>query len=130
TLTAREFTRLAGGLTRRCSLNDFADDCPGLGRVFLKPAAELLEHHAFDDRTYLRGNELILCLRGKLRVGNLHRQNARESFAAIIARKRDLLLLLHTGFVSVFRDNAGECRTETGQMRAAIPLRNVVGEAK
>ena len=67
TLAPRQVTRLARRLTRECRFDDLADDDLGFLRMLLEPGAELIADHRLDDGLHLRGNELVLRLRGKLR---------------------------------------------------------------
>ena len=98
--------------------------------MFLEPRLEHVVDHAFDHRTDLGGNKLVLGLRGELRVGHLDRKHGCQPFPAIVAGQRDLLLAGAAARLGVAGDLAGQRTTEAGQMGAAVALRNVVGEAQ
>ena len=53
-----------------------------------------------------------------------------QALAAIVAGERDLLLLGQAGRLGVAGDLAGQRRAEAGEVRAAVALRDVVGEAE
>ena len=130
TLAPRQFTRLACRLARQRRLHDLADDRLGFLRMLLEPRRQLIADRVLHHRLHFRGNQFVLRLRGKLRVRHLHRQNARQSFARVLARQIDFLFLRDAALVRILVDHARQRRTEPGQMRAAIALRNVVGEAQ
>ena len=85
---------------------------------------------ALDHRAHFGGDELVLGLRGELRIGHLHREHAGQPLARVVAGERHLLLLGDAAFVGIVVDHARQRRAETRQMRAAVALRNVVGEAQ
>ncbi|MND34631.1 hypothetical protein D3C80_252530 [compost metagenome] len=98
--------------------------------MLFKPCRKRFVDEAFHDRAHFRGNKLVLGLRREFRVRNLDGKHSGQAFAAIIAGKLHLFLLGHTGSVRIARYLTGQRTTETGQMGAAIALRNVIGEAK
>ena len=90
-LAPREFARLARGFAGRGRFDHLADDLLGIRRMFLEPAAQLLQHHAFDDGAHFGGDELVLRLRAEFGIRHLDRQHAGQAFAAIVAGQRDFL---------------------------------------
>src|ERR1044072_2526261 len=94
--------------------------------VFLQELVELGADRGLDDALDLRGDQLVLRLRGELRVGHLHRQDRRQSFARAFAGGRDLVLRGELLFDVVVK---GPCQraAETRHVRTAILLRDVVG---
>src|ERR1043166_8940738 len=96
--------------------------------MLLEPGAERVVEHALDHRAHLGGYELVLGLRGELRVRHLDREHGREAFAAIVAGELRLLLLGEPASLGIAGDLARERAAEAGKMRAAVALRNVVGE--
>ena len=62
--------------------------------------------------------------------GTLHRQHRGQAFAAVVAGERDLFLARSAGGLGILRDLARQRAAEAGEMRAAVALRNVVGEAE
>ena len=130
TLAPRQITRLARRLARKRRLDDLADDDLGFFRMLFEPGAELIADRRLDDRLHFRRNELVLRLRRKLRIGHLDGKHARQTFARIVARKRDFLLLRETAFFRVLVDDTRQRAAKAGEMRAAVALRNVVREAQ
>ena len=98
-------------------------------RVLLEPGRELVADHALDHRLHLGGDELVLGLAGELRVRHLDRQHRGQALARVVAGQRHLLLLGDAGLVGVLVDDARQRGAEAGEMRAAVALRDVVGEA-
>ena len=125
-----QLARLAGGFARQGGLDDLADDLPGLAGVFLEPFGQFLAHQPLDRRTHFRGNQLVLGLAGEFRVRHLDRQHASQAFAGIVAGEIHLLLLRDPAVLRIFLNDAGQCATETGQMGAAVALRDVVGKGQ
>ena len=62
--------------------------------------------------------------------GTLHREHGGQAFAAIVAGERDLLLLRDAALFGIAGDLARQRAAEAGEMRAAVALRDVVGEAE
>ena len=81
-------------------------------------------HH----RLHLGADQLVLGLRGEFRVRHLDRQHGGHAFAHVLADERETVLLAHA--LGVFRHHAGQRLAEAGEMRAAVALRDVVGEAQ
>ncbi len=61
-LAARQFAGLARRLARGGGFHHLADDGLGFARMLLEPAAEMLQHRAFDDGTHLGGDKFVLGL--------------------------------------------------------------------
>lgn len=66
----------------------------------------------------------------ELRVRYLHRDDRGEAFAGIVAGGGDLELLRQAFGLDVVVQVTRQRRTETGQVGAAVTLRDVVGEAE
>ena len=77
----------------------------------------------------LARDQLVLGLRGELRVRQLHGQDGRQAFARIIAGGVELVLLRRQLLLDVIVQRARQRAAEARQVRAAIFLRNVVGVA-
>ena len=90
----------------------------------------LLRDRRFDHALHFRRDQLLLGLRGELRIRQLHREDGRETFARVVARGRDLLLFRRHLFFDVVVQRARERCAEAGEMGAAILLRNVVRVAE
>ena len=127
---ARQFARLAGGFASGGRFHHFTDDDAGVGRMFFKPCRQRFVDEAFDNGTHFRRDELVFGLRGKFRIRHFDRQHAGETFARIVARQGHFLALGDTGVAGVIIDDAGQRRAEARQVRAAVALGNVVGEAQ
>ena len=61
-------------------------------------------------------------------IRHLDRQHRGQALARVVAGQRHLLLLGDAGLVGVLVDDARQRGAEAGQMRAAVALRDVVGE--
>jgi hypothetical protein len=92
-------------------------------------SADLCCDDALDRGLDLAGDQLVLGLRRELRIRHLDRQYRDQALAAVVAGEFDLVLLQHAGLLDVLVDGARQCGAETGEMGAAILLRDVVGEA-
>ena len=130
TLAPRQIAGLARRFASERRLDDLADDDLRFFRMLFEPRAELIADRRLDDRLHFGRNQLVLRLRRELRIGHFHRQNARQTFARIITRKRNLLFFRKTGFFRVFIDDTRQRASESGEMRAAVALWNVVREAQ
>ena len=96
--------------------------------MLLEPGAERLVDDALDDRPHFGGDELVLGLRREFRVGHLDREHAGQALAAILAGDGDLLALGDAGRFRVADHLPRQRAAEAGEMRAAVALRDVVGE--
>ena len=99
-------------------------------RMLFEPGAERFVDQAFDHRPDFRRNQLVLGLRREFGIRNLDRQHRRQPFAAVVAGQRHLLLLGQAGGFAVARHLARQRAAEARQVRAAIALRDVVGEGQ
>ncbi len=97
-------------------------------RVLFEPFVELFTHQILDGRADFRTDQLVFRLAGKLWIRDFYGQNAGQTFAGIIARERHFFLFRNPRLGRIFRNGTGERATETGQMGAAITLRDVVRE--
>ena len=127
---ARHLARLAGGFAGCRGLDDLADDDLGFARMLLEPGLEHVVDDALDHRAHLRGDELVLGLRGEFRVDDLDRKHRGEAFAAVVTGQRDLLLARAAAGIGVGDNLTGQRAAEAGEMGAAVALRDVVGEAQ
>ena len=127
-LAPRQLARLARRLARQRRLDHLGDDGLGVGGMLLQPLAQQLVDDVLDRRPHLRGDQLVLGLRGEFRVGNLHREHAGQPLAAVVAGEIDLLALGEAGAFGIAGDLPRQRGAEAGEMRAAVALRNVVGE--
>ena len=119
-LAAGELARLARRFARGGGLDDLADDDLGFGRVLLEPGGERLADQAFDHRPHLGGDQLVLGLRGELRVRHLDREHAGEALARILAGQRHLFPLGDAGALRIAGDLARQRPAEAGEVGAAV----------
>ena len=121
---------LACRFARRGRFNDLADNDFGFLRVDFEPVLQSLVDDVFDDRPYFRGNKLVLGLRRELRIGHLAGKNGGQALTAIVACECNLFLARGPGGFRVLSDLTRQRATESGEMRAPVVLRNVVGKAE
>ena len=129
-LAPGQVARLARRLAGDRGFHHLADDALGLVRVLLEPLLQPLADHVLDRWADFGGDQLVLGLAGEFRIRHLHRQDAGQPLARILAAERHLLLLGDTALHGIGVDGAGQGRAQARQMRAAIALRDVVGEAQ
>ena len=98
--------------------------------MLLEPLPEQLVHQALDDRPHLGGDELVLRLRREFRVRAFDAEHAGQALARVVAGEVDLLLLEQPRGFGVADDLAGQRAAQAHEMRAAVALRNVVGEGQ
>ena len=127
---ARHFARLACRFARGRGLDDLADYGPGFARMLFEPGFEHVVDDAFDRRPHFGGDQLVLGLRGEFRVRDFHREHGGQAFAAIVAGERNFFLAPGAAGFGIAGDLARQRAAEAGQMRAAVALRNVVGETE
>ena len=96
----------------------------------LEPVLQRLVDDVFDHRADFRGHQLVLGLRRELRVRHLDRQHRGQALAAVVAGERHLFLARGAKRIGILRDLASERAAEAGEMRAAVALRDIVGEAQ
>src|SRR5262249_60149466 len=83
-LAPRQLARLARRLARTRGLDDLLGDAPGVLRVLFEVIAEALVDHLLDPGLHVRGDQLVLGLRGELRIADLDRDDRRETFADVV----------------------------------------------
>ena len=105
-LAARELARLARRLARGGGLDHLGDDVLRLGRMLFEPLAQNLVHDIFDGRSHFGRHQLVLRLRREFRVRHLHREDAGQALAAIVAGEIDLLALGEAGAIGIAGDLA------------------------
>jgi hypothetical protein len=98
--------------------------------MLLEPLAEGVAHQALDRRPHLGGDQLVLGLGGELGVRQFYRHDAGQAFAGVLAGHLDLFPLGRAGTLDVGGDHARQRPAEGREVCAAIPLRDVVGEAQ
>ena len=129
-LAAREIARLARRLARDRGLDHLGKHRLGLARALLEPLAELLGDHGLDRGPHLGRHQLLLGLRGELGIGHLDREHRGEALARVITGQRHLLALGEPGRDREVVDRAGKRGAKAREVRAAIALADVVGEAQ
>ena len=98
--------------------------------MFFQPLRQLVVNNIFHDRAHFGRYQLVLGLGREFGVRYLYRDHTGQAFTRIIARQSNLFLFRDPAFLGVTVDLAGQRGTETGHMRAAIALGNVVGKAQ
>ena len=98
--------------------------------MLVQPFLKFVADNVFDHRTNLGRNQLVFGLRRKLRIRRLNRQNAGQTLAHVFAGNGVFVFFEEVVFGNVVIDGAGQSAAETGQMRTAVFLRNVVGKAE
>ena len=127
-LAARELARLARRLARLRRLDHLADDDPRLLRMLLEPLREEFVDEPLDDRPHLGGDELVLRLGREFRIRAFDAEHAGEALAGVVAGEIDLLLLEQPRAFGIADDLTGQRAAQADEMRAAVALRDVVGE--
>src|SRR5262249_42801100 len=128
-LAAHELPGLARGLARPRRLDDLLDDSFRDARVLFEEGAELLVDDLLDPGLDLGGDELVLRLRGELRVLDPPRDDGRQTLAAVVAREaRFLQSLRQVVGVGVFLERPRQGRLEALEVRASVPVVDGVGE--
>jgi hypothetical protein len=122
--------RFARGVASASGFDDLGTDDLGVGGFFLEVFAKLGGDDVFDGLTGFAGNQFHLGLRREFRVGHLHREDAGEAFAHVIAGDVHLGLLGDFIFFDVFVDDARHGGAQAGEMGASVRLRDVVGKAE
>ena len=98
--------------------------------VFFKPVIQYIIYDALNNRAHFGGNQLIFSLAGEFGIGHFNRQNSRQTFTAIITGQRHFFFFSNAAGIGIIVDSPSQCPSKTSQMRAAISLRNIIGETK
>ena len=125
-----QLARLASGVARPRRQHRLLDDLLGLARMLFQEPAQALVDHALDDALHLRGDQLVLGLVAELRIRVLDRDHGRQPLADVVAAEPVLEILEQPGGLRIGVDRAGQGRAETGEVRAAVLVLDVVGEAE
>ena len=105
--------------------------CAGLGRMLLEPLAELVaDHRSRPPAGPRRRPACPWSARRTSGSGTLTDSTQVRPSRHVVAGERDLLLLGDAALVGVLVDRARQRAAEAGEMRAAVALRDVVGEAQ
>jgi len=128
-LAPRELARLARGFACTRRVDDLVDDRLRLRWILEQEFAEFLGDQRLDHALHFRRDQLVLGLRGELRVRQLHAEHRRQALARVVAGGRDLVLLAGEFALDVVVQRLRQRRPEAGQVRTAVPLRDVVGVA-
>ena len=111
------------GFGRQQTLVD--DDLGDLG-VFFQVAIQVIAHGRIDDAFDLAVAELGFGLAFELRLGDAQRNDGRQAFAEIVARRDQIFE--QPFFLAVVVQAAGQGRAEAGDVRAAFDGADVVDE--
>ena len=128
--TACQFTGFARRFTGQSGFNDLGNDRFGLIRVLFEPLRQLFIHEAFDRRTHLGRDQLVLGLARKFRIRHFDRQHTGQPLTCVVPGEIHLLTLGDPGGLRIGVDGPCQCAAQTRKVGAAIALRNVVGEGQ
>jgi hypothetical protein len=98
--------------------------------MLLQPGAERVVEDALHHGAHLGRHQAVLGLGRELRVRHLDGDHGRQALPAIVAGERDLLLLGQPRGLGEARDLARQRAPEAREVRAAVPLGNVVRETE
>ena len=87
-------------------------------------------HDLFDHRPHFGGHQLVFGLRRELRIRQLDGQDASQAFPHVVAGGLHFRSLGELVLLDVLIQRARHRRAQRREMRAAVALRNVVGEAQ
>jgi hypothetical protein len=129
-LATREVAGLAGGLAGAGGLEGLAHDDLRDLRMLFEVGGEAVVDEGLDEALDLGVAQLGLGLALELRLQELDRDEADESFADVVAGDRDLRVLEQLVLLGVGVDRAGQGRAEADEMRAAFDRVDRVGEGE
>ena len=129
-LSTGHVARSTGGLATPCCVDDLVADDARICRILLQVVLQRARDHLVDRPTHLGTHQFVLGLRREARLGNLDRQHAGQAFAHVIAGHLDLRTLCVLVLVEILVDHPRHGGTQSGQVRATVALRDVVGEAQ
>ena len=124
------FTGLAGRFARSGSVDDLLDQRLGMAGIFLQPFNHLVRHQAFQRLAHFGTDQLVLSLGREFGIRQFDRNDCGQPLAHILTGKVHLLLFEDARLFAIIVDSAGQRRTKSGKMGAAIALRDVIGEAE
>src|SRR5579872_113333 len=113
-LAPREIARLAGRFARARRVDAFLDDAARGARILLKIVAEGFADDLADHAVRFGAAELSLGLPFEFRVGDLHGDDCRETFAQVFAGEVAFGILEHAGLLRIAVEHARQCRSEPG----------------
>ena len=129
-LAAGHVAGLAGRVPGPGRVDDFLHDLLGFLGMLQQVILKFLGHGLLNGGLHLGGDQLVLGLAGELGIRHLHRNHRRQAFTGVVAGGVGFFPLEEAFPVHVVIQRAGQGGTETRQMRAAVALGNVVGEAE
>ena len=127
---AHGFAGLARGFPGAGGGEAFFNDSLRDGGIRVEEGHQVLVGDRADDALDLGRDEFDLGLGLEAGVGVLDRENANEALTDIVAADRGILFLQEIVGLRVLVDRAGERGAEAGGVRAAIGVRDGVGEAE
>ena len=125
-LPPRQFARLARRFARAGRVDDLRHDRLRLRRGLEQELRQLLCDQRLHDALHFRGDELVFGLRGELRIRQLDGQHGRQALARVIAGGRHAILAVRELPLDVVVQGPRQAPAKTGQVRAAVVLRDVV----
>ena len=127
---ANGFAGFAGGLASAGGCEAFFNDALRNGGIRVEVGHQCLVGDRANDAFHLWRDEFDLRLGLEPGVRVFNRENADETLAHIVAADRGILVFNQAVGLGVLIDRAGERRAEAGGVRAAIRIRDRVGEAQ
>jgi hypothetical protein len=127
---AHDLARLACSFPRLCREDGLFDDFSGRLRVLFEEPAEPLIDGRLDNRLDLARDKLALGLRIEARVGVLDADDSGEPLANVLSLQAVLYLFEEILRGAIAIEHLGERRPQTGEVRAAIPIVDVVRVAE
>ena len=127
TFAPGHLARLAGGFAGAGGVDHLGDHLLGVLGALVQIGGEMAAQFLLHGRLHLAGDQLVLRLRGELRIRHLDRDHRRQPLPSVVAGGGNLGLLGQAFAFDVAVQGACQGGTKTSQMRAAVALRNVVG---
>ena len=127
---ADRLARFPRGFARARCGQDFVENALRDRRVLIEVGHQPFVNDRVHDAVDLGVHELHLGLRFEARIRQLDAEHADQTFAHIVAGDRRILVFHQAVGLRVLVDRFRQRAAETGQMRAAIRIRNRVREAE
>ena len=119
-----------GGLAGAGGQQNFLDHVARIRRMLLQELLQCFVHHGLHRSPGLGRTQAGLGLAFELRLRQLHRDDHHQALARVLARQVLVLLFQKILATGVGVERAGQRRTETGQVHAAVGRIDVIGKAE
>ncbi len=124
------FASFSRGFAGTSRVEGFFDDPFRKRRIFVEKLHQTFVNDGGNDPFDLGVDELIFRLRVEARVRHFHRNHGDEAFANIVPGERDVLVFYDLVDLRVLIDAASQRGPESGQVSAAVTVRDRVGETE